>query len=76
MKRDLGDCVEDEINVKILEDVQKQLSRKFVQTKDRTVIHFHNWLRCSESLNISECYMVETILVLNILHIFAILVLI
>ena len=58
MKRDLGDCVEDEINVKILEDVEKQFGRKFVQTKDRTVIHFHHWLRCSESLNISECYTV------------------
>ena len=42
-ERDLGDCVEDEINVKILKDVQKQLGRKFIQTKDRTIIHFHHW---------------------------------
>ena len=58
VRRDLGDCAEDELNVEVLEDVHQELGRKSIQTKSRAIIHFHHWLRCSESLKISEHHIV------------------
>ena len=49
MKLNLGHCMEDEVNIKELEDVQQELSGKLIQTKRRTIIHFHHRLRCFES---------------------------
>ena len=44
MKLNLGHCMEDEVNIKELEDVQQELGGKLIQTKRRTIIHFHHRL--------------------------------
>ena len=41
----LGDCLEDELNIKVLEDVEEQLVGQAVQAEVRAVIHLHHRLR-------------------------------
>ena len=40
----LGDCLEDELNIKVLEDVEEQLVGQAVQAEVRAVIHLHHRL--------------------------------
>ena len=40
----LGDCLEDELNIKVLEDVEEELVGQAVQAEVRAVIHLHHRL--------------------------------